>query len=242
MSFGKVPAYTDISHFRAPYKNAYIAGFGGSSMRGYGHYGYGTEVPPAAPPPPPNGAVVPNGNGAPLSPYVVRDERGYFLVKPAVREQLMKTLSTYGTTFLGGPTNRHIIKPFAPEILAAAQAGDANAKALVDGYNAAKWVKDQLAAGQVVFGLQTLLTGVLSGQAVPENQSELGVFPTGSAEAKDAAKAPFAVVFAGDPDKKVAAPGEDWMAKIGGPIGVAVIAGVAVGGVYLLTRKKKRAY
>jgi hypothetical protein len=32
------------------------------------------------------------------------------------------------------------------------------------------------------------------------------------------------------------------MAKLGGPVGVAVIAGVAVGGIYLLTRKKKRAY
>lgn len=25
---GRVPAYTDISHFRAPYKNAYVSGFG----------------------------------------------------------------------------------------------------------------------------------------------------------------------------------------------------------------------
>ena len=234
---GKVPAYTDISHFRAPYKNAYIAGFGGSSMHGYGYHGYGDAV---APPPPPNG-VVPNGNGngAPISPYVVRDERGYFLVKPAVRETLMKTLATYGTTFLGGPTNRHIIKPFPPEMLAAT---DPQTKAVVESMNAAAWIKSQVAAGQVVFGLQTLLSGVLSGQAVPENQSELGVFPMGSQEAKDAAKFAATVVFAGDPDKKVAAPGDDWMAKIGGPVGIAVIAGVAVGGVYLLTRKKKRAY
>jgi hypothetical protein len=212
--FGKVPAYTDISHFRAPYKNAYIAGFGGSSpMHGYGNYGYGVDQPAAPPPPPPNGVVVPNGNGAPISPFVVKDDRGYFLVKPAVREQLMKTLATYGTTFLGGPTNRHIIKPIAPELLAAT---DPQSKAYVEGFNAAKWVKDQVAAGQVVFGLQTLLTGVLSGQAVPENQSELGVFPMGSQEAKDAAKFPASVVFAGDPDKKVAAPGDDWMAKLGG--------------------------
>jgi hypothetical protein len=180
-----------------------------------------------------------NGNGAAVSPFVVKDERGYFMVKPAVREQLMKTLATYGTTFLGGPTNRHIIKPFPVEML---QATDPQTKAIVESMNAAAWIKSQLDAGQVVFGLQTLLTGVLSGQAVPENQSELGVFPVGSQEAKDAAKAPFAVVFAGDPDKKVAAPGDDWMAKIGGPIGIAVIAGVAVGGIYLLTRKKKRAY
>jgi hypothetical protein len=237
MSFGKVPAYTDISHFRAPYKNAYIAGFGGSSMRGYGYYGYGDAV-PATPPPPPNGTIVNgNGNGAAISPFVVKDERGYFLVKPAVRDQLMKTLATYGTTFLGGPTNRHIIRPYPPEMLAAT---DPTTKAIVESMNAAKWVKDQVAAGQVVFGLQSLLTGVLSGQAVPDDQSELGVFPVGSMEAKDAAKAPFAVVFGGDPDKKVAAPGEDWMAKVGGPIGIAVIAGVAVGGIYLLTRKKKR--
>lgn len=234
---GKVPAYTDISHFRAPYKNAYIAGFGGSAMRGYGYYGYGVDQ-PAPPPPPPNGMTT-NGNGAPMSPFVVKDERGYFLVKPAVRDQLMKTLATYGTTFLGGPTNRHIIKPYPPEMLAAT---DPQTKAIVESMNAAAWVKSQVDSGQVVFGLQSLLTGVLSGQAVPENQSELGVFPVGSAEAKDAAKAPFAVVFGGDPDKKVAAPGEDWMAKLGGPVGIAVIAGVAVGGIYLLTRKKKRAY
>lgn len=205
-------------------------------MRGYGYYGYGVDQPAPAPPPPPNGMTT-NGNGAAISPFVEKDARGYYLVKPAVREQLMKTLGTYGTTFLGGPTNRHIIKPIAPEILAAT---DPQTKAYVEGFNAAKWVKEQVAAGQVVFGLQSLLTGVLTGQAVPENQSELGVFPAGSQEAKDAAKAPFAVVFAGDPDKKIAAPGEDWMAKIGGPVGIAVIAGVAVGGIYLLTRKKKR--
>jgi len=32
--YGKVPAYTDISHFRAPYKNAVISGFGSAATFG----------------------------------------------------------------------------------------------------------------------------------------------------------------------------------------------------------------
>jgi hypothetical protein len=73
----------------------------------------------------------------------------------------------------------------------------------------------------------------------PETMSELSTRPVGSQEAKMTAALPYVAVFAGDPDKKVAAPGDDWMAKLGGPVGIAVIAGVAVGGIYLLTRKKK---
>jgi len=219
--FGKVPAYTDISHFRAPYKNAYIAG-------------YGQE-----PPPTPNGngngnGQVTNGNGAPdlAGMYVVTDERGYNLVKPAARETLMKNLASWGITFLGGPTNEHIIRPFAAELLQGAKEGNKEAKAVVDTANAAKFLKGSVANDQVVFGsVATLMAVIMNQPMIPEDAATLGMWPAESNEAKAAAKLPDIVVFGGDPDSKPT----DWL-MVGG---VALAATAVVGGVYLLATRKK---
>jgi len=205
--------------------------------------GYGVDD--VVPPPPPTNGQMTNGttNGNMLTPYVVTDQRGYTLVKPAVTPKLMEMLALYGTAYIT-PT-RVAIRPFTPEQLQAAKAGDPMWKSLVENQNAAKWVQDQVKAGGCVIGsASTLLMVLMSDRTVTvEPAPEIASVPVGTQEAKDAAKFPTMVVFAGDPDKKVsapAAPGEDWMAKIGGPVGIAIIAGVAVGGIYLLTRKKKR--
>ena len=218
--FGRVPAYTDISHFRAPYKNAMISGFGAEDV---------TSVTPPPPPPP---SLEP---GAPsnANPFVVTDSRGYNIVAPAIGPMLMQTLSMYGYIFLGGAFNNVKLVPFTPEELAAAQA-DATAASILGARQVTKWIADQIANGNVVFMSQPTLAAIMTGQQLPPGADQLGTFPAGSDDAKAAAKAPTGVVIAGDPDA-----GGFSIAGLG-PVGIALVAAAAVGGVYLYRRSKKR--
>ncbi len=210
--FGRVPAYTDISHFRAPYKNAYIAGFGAEQ---------GVPAPP--PPPPTNGEVT-------AEMLVTTDDRGYRFVKKELQPILEKTLQNYGTTFLGGVGNQVKIAPYTPEQLAAA-ATDPKAKAFLDSMSASTWIKKQVDGGQVVFATVGTLVAITSGVAV-SGADTMGTWPAGSEEAKEAAKSPIGVVIAGDPDGGFA------IAAMG-PVAIALVAVAAVGGVYYLATRKK---
>lgn len=217
--FGRVPAYTDISHFRSPYENAYIAG-------------YGQDAP--APPPPPNGAppVPANGNGMGKAYITTDSETGYRTVNKSVQPMLMATLAKYGTTFIGGQFNNVLIYPFTPEQLQAAQTSP-EMKKIIDAYNAKAWIEREVAKGNVVFGLSGTLVGVLTGQQLPEGSNMLGTYPAGSPEAKEAAKNPAGVVWAGSPEGKGV-----MMAGIH-PAIIAIAAAAAVGGVYLIATRKK---
>jgi hypothetical protein len=207
--FGQVPAYTDISHFRAPYKNAVIGGFGAE------------QVP--TPPPPPNG-------GPTVEMYVSTDDRGYRTVNKQLQPILNKTLEHYGTVFIGGAGNNVKISPYTPEQLAAAKA-DPAAKAFLDSMSAATWVKKQVDAGQVVFATVGTLAAVLSGASVPGSDM-LGTWPAGSDQAKEAAKSPIGVVIGGDPEGAFA------FAAMG-PVAIALVAAGVVGaGYWFMTRKK----
>lgn len=220
--FGRVPAYTDISHFRAPYKNAYISGYGQEPAQSVLIV---NGAPPPAPPPTPAPPGTPSA-----AMYVTKDERGYHFVKKELQPILMKTLEQYGTTFIGGPGNNVKITPYTPEQLNAGKA-DPKAAAFLKSMSAAEWVKKQVSDGQVVFMMVGTLVAVMSGMATPD--AMLGTWPAGSKEAQEAAKAPFGVVVGGDPDGGVTLAGI-------GPVAIALVAAAAVGGIYLLTRKRGR--
>jgi len=212
--FGRVPAYTDISHFRAPYKNAMISGYGAEEV---------------TPPPPP-----PNGNGA-TNPFVTTDKRGYNFVASSIKPMLMQTLGMYGFIFQGGQFNNVKLTPFTNEELTIA-ASNPQAKAILDSRKATNWIAEQVDAGQVVFMNQVTLAAIMSGQALPAGSDQLGTFPAGSDQAKEAAKSPLGVVVAGDPD------GRGFSIAGLGPIGIAIAAVAVVGGiaVYRAYGKDKR--
>lgn len=210
-----VPAYTEISHFRAPYKNAYIAGFGQAAPA--------LAVPPLAPPPPPGGLA----EGA----VVTTDERGYRFIKPEVRTLVIEALKRYSTTFLGGPFNNVKLTPFTSEQISASQT-DPAAKAFMDSVSAFNWIKQQESANNVVFMSMPTLVAIMSGQVLPPGADMLGTFPVGSNEAKEAAKSPLGVVAAGDPE------GKSMLAGFG-PFGIALIAAAAVGGIWYLAKKSR---
>ena len=116
-----VPGYTDISHFRAPYKNAYpytgISGFG--------------QDPAAA-----------------VSELVVVGGRKGPKYKPATAKKILESLKGMRAIFLS-PTSI-AVAPLTPAERAAA-AADPNARAMLESSLASKWVDEQLALGHIVF-------------------------------------------------------------------------------------------
>jgi hypothetical protein len=208
-----VPAYTDISHFRAPYKNAVISGFGVEQ--------------PAPPPPPP-------APGAPtVEMYVTTDDRGYRFVNKELQPILDKTLEHYGTVFIGGIGNNVKISPYTPEQLATAKA-DPAAAAFLKSMSAKTWIDKQVDEGQVVFATVGTLVAIMSGVSVPGSDM-LGTWAAETPEAKDAAKSPIGVVIGGDPD------GRGMLAAAMGPVAIALVAAGVIGGVYWLATRKKGA-
>ncbi len=124
-----VPAYTNVAHFRAPYKNSYV------------YTGVGQE-PPVGPPP------------APLDPfaqYVDTNAKGQRRYNPTAATVLKGNLILYRAVFVN---DRAItIAPFTPEELAAAKASP-NAAAMLEASSAATFVKQKLREGNVVFAAQ----------------------------------------------------------------------------------------
>jgi hypothetical protein len=145
----------------------------------------------------------------------------------------MQTLSTVGTTQIT-PTRVKLYR-FTPEQMQAAKS-DANYEAIVKSTNAAAWTERQTKEGNVVFMTMPVITALLSGQPLPE-PSEAGAMKAGEQATKEAAKSPIGAVVAGDPRGTYGA----LMAGLGGPLGVAAIAAVAVGGVYYVSTRKKKA-
>jgi hypothetical protein len=192
-------------------------------MHGYGYYrGYGQDAPP--PPPPPN------GNGAPLAPtydMYIAEKDGVQIVKPAVKPVLDAMFEQTSAVWISD--TRIGMTPVSQAERDAANADPAAAKMLKD-RSVATWVKAQLSAGRVVFMSKSDLLTYMSAQGV----GQLWSLPAGSPDAMAAAKNPMAVVVAGS------ASGKDWMSYVGGPVGVAVIAGVVVGGGYLLYARSKK--
>jgi hypothetical protein len=127
-----VPAYTDISHFRAPYKNAYFAGFG-------------QEAPP--PPPGPPGGLVPDPG---MIDQMVEKKGGIYYWRPEARAAVIETLLPgLRTIFVGGMQELVEVVPFSSEEIAAANANP-EAKAYLEGLSAYNWMKAKLKENKVV--------------------------------------------------------------------------------------------
>lgn len=213
--FGKVPAYTDISHFRAPYKNAMIAGFGQNSQE--------TPMTTVATPPPAPGGLT-------ESQYVTKDEAGNRFLRAEIKPLVMETLSVTNTVFIG--PGKVQLQRLTPEQIQAA-ATDPTMKAIIESNNAKAWVEREVKAGKVVFMSVATLFKVMSGAGQFDQYDQLASMEPGK-EAQDAAQFPTMVVIGGKP-------GGSLMASLGGPLGIAV--GVAaIGGIamYLSKRKKGR--
>lgn len=205
--FGKVPAYTDIAHFRSPYENSVISGFG--------------QTP--APPPPPE-----------LTEEAIVDtsEEGYRTLKPSVQKLVMDTLTgAYAAVHMGGEYNNAQLVPFTAEEMQLASTNP-DAAAILRSRSAGTWVEQQLKDDQVVFAAMPTVMGLMSGQALAPGADQLGTFPKGSVQAKEAAKSPMGVVLAGDPEGGVTIAGLN--------IGLIAVGVILVGGAaYMAMRKKK---
>jgi hypothetical protein len=156
-----VPRYTDVSHFRSPYKNSWpYTGTGG----------FGDDVPVG-----PNGSGPPPGYiepGQALLQFVLIDEQGRVIYQDTVAEVLLKNLEQARAVFLSDRAVSLI--PFTPEEAAVA-AADSGAKSILLAASAAAWVKRKLKEGNVIFATPGLVlpgSGDRQLAAVPKGEKE----------------------------------------------------------------------
>lgn len=126
-----VPAYTNIAHFRAPYLNAYMSG-------------YGQDPPP--PPPGPPGELAPDQS---VIDQFVEKKNGVYYWRPEARVGAINLLPTLRTIFIGGVQELVEVVPFTRDEIAAAQA-NAEAKAHLESLSAYSWMKAKLKENKVV--------------------------------------------------------------------------------------------
>lgn len=210
------PAYTEISHFRAPYKNWPHLGVGPSvagrwPMSGIGELqwaaaGFGATAAPSATASP----IAPD-----LSPVQTQD--GVRVFRPQVADAVLTMLQAFSVIFL---TNDSVkIEPAVP--------GDVRQKA-------SDWIKQKLAEGKTIIagspaGIQAFVTPVVVDRTLESVK--------GADAEKDKAgpnTLPLTAVLVRP----------SGLAKAGlmGPVGIAVLALAGVGLVaYLATRKRHRA-
>ena len=230
-----VPAYTDISHFRAPYKNAYFSG-------------YGADVTPGTPPPPPEPEPLP-----PLlttATMVTQGKDGYRRLKPEFQGLIDNILASEwatGPEQAGGVELKPMTEVFTSEQLAAT-ATDPKMRAAIAARSAYAWSQKQAKDGRVVLihdaTLNLLVSaGLMKTTGLPTRLLSaplvLGSLDKASPKLQEAkGVANSAVVLAGTPsdatEKTAGAQKELPLATVGIALGAVVI----VGGVYLLTRKK----
>lgn len=210
-----VPRYVDISHFRAPYKNSVMMGFGQA-----------------------------NGNGAPgetQDPRVRKDDRGYLVIKEEMQPTLDQILLHH--TVMPIPSDKGIavqLVRYSSENMVLARSLPDYAKHL-EKASALNWTKGQVQAGMVVLAPITTIQalfgvdyspGAPTPPPYPQGADFLYAVTSGSAEAKEAAKSPLGIVIAGDPDSAVAKT-RGALAKMG-PVGIAAVAAGTVGLVWWL--------
>lgn len=210
-----VPRYTEISHFRRPYSNAVISGFG------YGDTAVSTA--PATP------------DAANPEAYIETDKRGYRFLKNQ-KDMLKGPLTLYAATEIstpGAPLTAKLTR-FTPEQLQAANV-DAQAKKFLEAYNAGAWMERQVAAGNVVLANAALAPLLGWGQPLIPGLDVVVAHKVGSQAAMDGAKMPVGMVVAGDPERT---PG---LFAMLGPVGMAAVAVVGVAGVVWIVKRKRRA-
>lgn len=154
--------YQDVSHFRAPYKNVQVAGFG-ATIDG----GEPIQTPPPAPPP--------ETGPSPLDASVEQTPDGLWRFKPAVSKQIIKNLTAFNAIYM--TPERVALQPWSKEQADYAAKDSAYAKTLTNN-SGATWVGKQLKAGNIVFASASLIAPYM-----PESKPELGAVP-----AKDTAR------------------------------------------------------
>lgn len=137
-----VPAYTNIAHFRAPYKNSYV------------YTGVGNDDFPVAPPPS-NGAAAEKEL---MEKHLSVGKDGSLSWNADTAHALREALKGYDTTFTStaGMGVAVEVKPFTTEEFNAA-ANDPSAAAMLRARSGATWVDQQAAEGKVVFASVGLL-------------------------------------------------------------------------------------
>ncbi|MBW2672234.1 MAG: hypothetical protein JRD89_02310 [Deltaproteobacteria bacterium] len=155
-----VPSYTDVSHFRAPYKNSWPY---------TGINGLGAEVPVG---PPGGGPTIQPGTPEALAQFVEQDDKGRMRYKSEVAEVLLQNLEQARAVFL---SDRAVaVQSFSPEEIAAAASSPAAAKQLA-AQSGSAWVERKLGEGNIVFATLSLVTpgaGDRQLAAVPKDEIE----------------------------------------------------------------------
>jgi len=131
-----VPAYTNIAHFRAPYKNSYV------------YTGVGQDDVPVGPPggPPPPDDTDPAQKE--LMKHITVGKSGELSWNTDTANLIRKALKGYGTVHLSNEAVEVI--PFTPVEINAAMT-DPKLAALLKARSGATWVDQRAAEGKVVF-------------------------------------------------------------------------------------------
>lgn len=131
-----VPAYVNIAHFRAPYKNAYFSGYG--------------QEPPPPPPPGPPGDLVPGVEG------VLEKRDGVYYWKSSPRAEAIAELKNSRAVFIGGQQELVELVPYTQaEFIAAVESVEAAAH--LESLSAYNWMKTKLKENKVVIAPVWLL-------------------------------------------------------------------------------------
>lgn len=217
------PAYTDVSHYRAPYKNAYFAGFGG-------YRGFGEEAAATAAGPSPGTPITPVPVAIPEAQAQAVDigPDGIRVFKPAVAATIQLLLQGSSVVLIGGADSDDVrFEPTVPMDIRE---------------NALAWCNRKLAQGKSVLAGSTAgLVSVL----VPGGQDKL--LKAVSGHAGELASAgpqalPFYAVLARPTaaQQQAAAASKGFFASVT-PLQIGIVTVAVIGGLYLFSKKKKRA-
>lgn len=155
-----VPGYTDISHFRAPYKNSYL-------YTGVGGFGVVATSPPAAPP------VAPTAEQAMLAATVTESDGLHW--RPEAVDMLMPLLDGSSAVFMSPHAVQ--VEALTQEQMTALRDNDQLRKSMEKaGVLARSWIDQRLAQGHVVFatfGVAFPQVGARQLAAVPASNKDL---------------------------------------------------------------------
>lgn len=123
MPYPRVPAYTDISHFRAPYKEAFLSGFGQLPS-------YSTSLVGGT-------AAVPTG----MEQYVEEDDKGLKRWKPETAKAMMEKMRW---------TRAQPLADDMVDVSLTVASATEQAAMQEQGLTAAQWIKKKTGEGKVV--------------------------------------------------------------------------------------------
>lgn len=213
--------YNDISHFRAPFKNWPYLGAGGLGATVIGTTADGQ---PLVSLPSTTGTVTTVADPTvPVSPtdpslYIDTDSKGVRVFKPALADLLMKSLAAYATIFLDNDSV--ILTPAVPN----------DVRPL-----ASAWAAGKLAAGKTIVGGASVGGVPQSAQyiALPGTDKILRAIAPSDEASVTGGVTPLMAVIARSSVSTASMFGL-------GPVGMAAVALLAVGGVFLLMGKGKK--